>query len=119
MDEAAGSIPVTSTNFQFHAIFNNLFQDFGGEAGESIVFHGVSDFNRIAANFAILDVGLPLNRKIQHHRDFFPAIGAMEEMLHRNGPLLGDPNAGAALLSATADKGPILAKTRRPAYSSL
>jgi hypothetical protein len=82
MDEVAGSIPVTSTNFQFRAIFNNLFQDFCGESGQSIVFHGVRNLNGIAADFAILNVSLPANRKIQHHRNFFPAIRALEEMLH-------------------------------------
>jgi hypothetical protein len=96
MDEVAGSIPVTSTNFQIHAIFKKLFQNFGGEAGESVVFHGVRNLNGITANFAILDVSLPANRNIQHHRNFFPAIGAMEEMLHWNGPLSGEPHAGAA-----------------------
>jgi hypothetical protein len=35
-------------------------------------------------------------------------------MLHRNGPLLGDPNAGAALLSPAADKSAILAKAPAP-----
>jgi hypothetical protein len=119
MDEVAGSIPVTSTNFQFHSTFNNLFQNFGGEAGEEVVFHGVSNLYGIAADFAILDVSLAANGKIQYHRNFFPAIWTMEEMFHRNGPLLGDPNAGTALLSAAADKGAILAKARRPAHSGL
>jgi hypothetical protein len=151
MDEVAGSIPVTSTNFQSHPlrskvrtstfkslrkrapsfchserseeslflflglnrreiprfarndkigyffrsllsritccgslIFPNLFQNFGSEAGERIVFHAVSNLNRVAADFTILDVRLTANRKVQHHRNFFSAIRAMEEMLHRN-----------------------------------
>src|SRR5216683_659336 len=94
MDEVAGSIPVTSTNFQFHTIFNNLFQNFGGEAREDIVFHVVTNLNRVAANFAILDIGLTANRNVQDHRNFFPAIWAMEEMLHWNGPLSDDANDG-------------------------
>jgi hypothetical protein len=40
---------------------NQLFQNLGGEAGESVVLHAVADLNRIAANFAILDVGLTVN----------------------------------------------------------
>ncbi len=82
MDEVAGSIPVTSTNFQFRdlrrriagvsvpgesiacatPIFNHLFQNFGGEAGERVVFHAVTDLNGIAAHFAIFDVRLTANR---------------------------------------------------------
>src|ERR1700674_3078046 len=71
-------------------IFNHLFQNFGGEAGERVVFHAVTDLNWIAANFAILDVRLTSNRKVKHHRNFFPAIWAMEEMLHWNWPLSSD-----------------------------
>jgi hypothetical protein len=119
MDEVAGSIPVTSTNFpiprfpqqrggeahskerftmglclcQFRLrkakstahdlrTFRSLFQYFGGEAGEFVVFHGVTDLDGIAANFTILNIGLAANRKVQHHRYFFSAIGAKEEMLH-------------------------------------
>jgi hypothetical protein len=82
MDEVAGSIPVTSTNFEFRTISNNSFQNFGGKAGEDFVFHGVGNLNGVTANFAILDISLTANRKVQHHRNFFPAIWAMEEMLH-------------------------------------
>src|ERR1700682_1679711 len=35
-------------------IFSNLFQNFGSEAGERIVFHAVTDLNWIAADFTIL-----------------------------------------------------------------
>ena len=80
--KAAGSIPVTSTIFQFRTIFNNLFQNFGGKARESVIFHGVTNLNGIATNFAILNVRLSANRKVQHHRNFFPAIGTIEEMFH-------------------------------------
>jgi hypothetical protein len=71
------------TTYSQPPAFNNLFQNFGREAGKRVVFHRVADLNRIAADFAILDVGLPANRKIQHYRNFFPTIWAMEEMLHR------------------------------------
>jgi hypothetical protein len=113
MDEAAGSIPVTSTKIpnQFqsrlatemvllagytHPLFlsfrakrgispsfrmlkpkrdsslrskwqNGLFQNLGRKAGEGIVHDAVGNLNRIAADFAILDVFLPANRKVQHH----------------------------------------------------
>jgi hypothetical protein len=78
MDEAAGSIPVTSTNSpippssqknggrvrssriacrgSLHV--NNLFQNFGAKSGESIAFYGVTDLNGVATNLTILDVGL-------------------------------------------------------------
>jgi hypothetical protein len=73
-------------------IFIHLFQNFGSEAGESVVFHCVSNLNGFAANFTILDVDLAADRKVEHHRNFFPAIWALEEMLHWNGPLSGDPS---------------------------
>jgi hypothetical protein len=79
MDEAAGSIPATSTNFPKQS---DLFQDFGGETGKSIVVNCVGNFNRIAANFTIFHVRLTANGKIQHHRNFFAAIRAEKVMLH-------------------------------------
>src|ERR1700676_2895291 len=87
--------------FKTYTIFNHLFQNFGGEAGEDVVFHAVGNLSGIAADFAILDVSWPANRKIQHHRNFFPAIRAMEEMLHRNEPLSCDAHAGPAVLQAS------------------
>ena len=101
MDEVAGSIPVTSTKFPT-AYFrssrfacprgsnlDNSFQNFGGEAGEGVVFHAVTDLNWIAADFAIFHVSLTANRKVQHHRNLFPAIGTAEKMFHWNCPLAG------------------------------
>jgi len=76
---------------------NNSFQNFGGEAGERVVFRAVTDLDRIAAHLAIFDVNLAANGKIQHHRNLFSAIRAMEEMLHWNGPLSNNPNPGCRM----------------------
>ena len=106
MDEVAGSIPVTSTNFRFHnqrspiiiadacpkiapsrAVVGArhcrvLLQNFSGEADKFLVFQAVADFNRIAAHLAILHIALPRHRKIQHHRNLFAAVRALKIMLH-------------------------------------
>ena len=52
------------------------------EVHKRIVFDSVRNFNRPATNLAIFDVGLARNRRVQHHRNVFPAIGAREEVLH-------------------------------------
>jgi hypothetical protein len=69
-------------HLKFRCRILHLFQNFGSEAGERVVLHAVTDLNWIAADFAILDVGLTANRKVQHHRNFFPTVRAIEKMLH-------------------------------------
>jgi|HubBroStandDraft_2_1064218.scaffolds.fasta_scaffold122471_2 hypothetical protein len=101
MDEAAGSIPVTSTNFpilpfsryRLAYVFGlqlilppaapESFQDLGGKRGQRVILDPVTDFNRIATDFTILDVRLTAHRKVQHHRNFFAAIGAHKVVLNR------------------------------------
>jgi hypothetical protein len=60
-----------------------LFEGFGGELRERIILYAVTDFDRVAANFAIFDVGLASNRQIQHHRNFLSAIGAGKGVFHQ------------------------------------
>lgn len=59
-----------------------LFENLGGEAGQDIVLHAVTDFDRVAANFTIFYVALPANRQVQNHRNLFPAIRANEGVFH-------------------------------------
>jgi hypothetical protein len=43
----------------------------------------IMDFDRIAANFTILDIRLASHRCVQHHGDLFPAIRTGEEVFHQ------------------------------------
>lgn len=43
------------------------FQHVSVKRGESLIFYGVGNLDGLAANLAILDVGLTGNRRIQHH----------------------------------------------------
>ena len=52
------------------------------ELDHSAVFDGVAQFDWMATHLAVLDVDLAAHRRIQHHRDFFPAVRAREEVLH-------------------------------------
>jgi hypothetical protein len=54
----------------------------GLEAGQFIVLGGIADLDGTAADFAILDVDLTWNGKIQNHRDLFATIWAHESMFH-------------------------------------
>ena len=60
----------------------DLLEDFGGKVREGVILHAVTDLNRVAADFAIFDVSLTANGEVQDHRDFFPAIGAVEGVFH-------------------------------------
>jgi ABC-type multidrug transport system ATPase subunit len=60
-----------------------LLKALGGEAGQLIVFGGIADFDGVAANFAIFDVDLTGNGKIQDHGDLFAAVRAHEAVFHR------------------------------------
>ena len=62
-----------------------LFEALGVESGEFVVFDRITDLYRTAANFAIFDIGLIRNGKIQNHRDFFAAVRAHESMFHCQG----------------------------------
>jgi hypothetical protein len=65
----------------------NLFEGFGGELRERIILHAVSDLDRVAAHFAVFDVGLASNRKVKNHRNLFPTIGAGKGMFHQESML--------------------------------
>ena len=59
-----------------------LFEALGVEAGQLIVLDRIADLNGTAADFAIFDVDLTWNGKIQNHRDFFATVRAHESMFH-------------------------------------
>jgi hypothetical protein len=54
----------------------------GVEAGQFIVLGGIADLDGTAADFAIFDVHLTRNGKIQNHGDFFATVWAHESMFH-------------------------------------
>jgi hypothetical protein len=60
----------------------NLFQCLGVELGERVVFHCETDFNGMATNFAVFDVGLAWDGCVQDHGDFFTAVRALECVFH-------------------------------------
>jgi len=63
------------------AVFS--LKDLGAKVNNGAVLCHVADLDGIAANLAVLDIGLGCYRYIQNHRNFFPAVGAGEEVLHR------------------------------------
>jgi hypothetical protein len=90
MAELLGNLPfawlppglqVVSTN-RLHST-TNLFECFGGELRERLILYAVTDLDRVAADFAVFDVGLASNRKVKNHRNLFPTIGAGKGMFHQ------------------------------------
>jgi hypothetical protein len=59
-----------------------LFERLGGKASEPAIFDGIADFDRAAANFAILNVRLPVNGSIEDHGYLFSAVRAHELVFH-------------------------------------
>src|ERR1700676_179722 len=78
-------LQVVSTNL-FHS-GTNLFQDLGGELSERIILYAVTDLDWVAADFAVFDVVLTSNRQVENHRNFFPAIWAVERVFHQKSML--------------------------------
>jgi hypothetical protein len=72
---------------QILAAESGLFESPGVEASERIVLYAVTDLDRIAAHFTVLDVALTANRQVENHRNLFPAIWATEELFHRDSML--------------------------------
>jgi hypothetical protein len=52
------------------------------EGGDLVVFHAASNFEGLAANFAVLYINLPGNRKVHDHRNLFAAVWTIEKMFH-------------------------------------
>jgi hypothetical protein len=65
----------------------DLFEGQGGELGERMILYAVTDLDRVTANFAVFDVALAPNRHVEHHRDFFPAVGAGKGVFHQTSML--------------------------------
>ena len=59
-----------------------LLEDFCAETSERVVLHGIADLDRVAADLAVFDIGLPSNGEVEDHRNFFSAIRACEEVFH-------------------------------------
>jgi hypothetical protein len=65
----------------------HLFKPLGVESFDDIVLNAVADFNWIAADFTIFDVGLAPHRSVQDHRNLFPTIWTGEVVFHQEGKL--------------------------------
>lgn len=61
---------------------NQLLETLGLELSQGIVFDGVLDFERVAADFTVFDVAVTVNREVQDHRDLFATKWTGEGMFH-------------------------------------
>jgi hypothetical protein len=66
-------------SFERHA---GSFEALGVEAGQFVVFGAIADLDGTAADFAIFDVDLTGNGKIEDHGDLFAAVRAHENVFH-------------------------------------
>jgi hypothetical protein len=48
----------------------------------------VTNLDWVAADFAVFDVDLTVNRYVENHRNLFPAIGTVKEVLHQKNIVL-------------------------------
>lgn len=60
----------------------HLFYDLGFEVDERIVFNGITDLERVAAHLTVFDVGVPVDREVQDHRNVCAAKGTGEGVFH-------------------------------------
>lgn len=72
---------------------NQLFDTLGLELSQGIVFDGVADLERVAADLTIFDVAVTVNREVQDHRDLFATKGAGEVVFHDTSTLPQTPVA--------------------------
>ena len=63
-------------------VLNQLLETLGFELGQGIVFDGVADLERVAADLTVFDVAVPVYREVQDHRDLFAAKGTSEGVFH-------------------------------------
>src|SRR5712671_4225964 len=66
----------------------NLFEGLCIETHERIALCAVTDFDWVATDFAIFDIDLAANRKVQNHRNPFPTIRTVKEVFHWKSMLL-------------------------------
>jgi hypothetical protein len=62
--------------------FTPLFETLGIKVSQDIVFHGITDLERVAAHLTVFDVCVTVNREVQDHRDLFAAKGTGEGVFH-------------------------------------
>jgi hypothetical protein len=79
---ADARLSTSDAAFRCSASDVKLFERLSVELGEGIVFHGETYFYRMAADFAIFDVSLARDGSVQHHGDFFAAVGTIERVFH-------------------------------------
>ncbi len=60
----------------------HLFEPLDLEVRQIVVFDGIADLKRVAADFAVFDVGVAVNREVEDHRNLFSARGTGEEVFH-------------------------------------
>jgi hypothetical protein len=63
-------------------VFVKLFERLGAKRSERVVFHSAGNLDRLAAYFAVFDIGLAAHRKVDNHRNLFAAVWAIEKMFH-------------------------------------
>jgi hypothetical protein len=61
---------------------DSLAECFGVKTCDVVVFHGKSDLNGLAADFAVFDIALTADGEIEDHRNLLAAIGARKRVFH-------------------------------------
>src|ERR1700722_13154982 len=64
----------------------DALQFLGAKSCEYIVFDRVGNFDRMAADFAVLHIGLSPDRAIENHRNLFAAVRTRKKVLHASYP---------------------------------
>jgi hypothetical protein len=61
---------------------NNSFKGLGVEGSDGAVLYGAGNFNGVAADFTIFNIGLTANRKVYDHRNLLATIRTTEKVFH-------------------------------------
>jgi hypothetical protein len=59
-----------------------LFEPLDLEVRQIVGFDSIADLKRVAADFAVFDIGVAVNREVEDHRNFFSARGTGEKVFH-------------------------------------
>ena len=75
------------------SLASHLFEALDLKVRQGLVFDGIADLERVAADLTVFDVGVTVNREVEDHRNLRPARGAGKEVFHVAGTLLHPPVA--------------------------
>jgi virulence-associated protein VapD len=64
------------------SLIQSTLETLGFELSQGIVFDGVADLKRVAADLTVFDIAVTVHREVQNHRDLFAAKGTGEGVFH-------------------------------------